>query len=116
MDDTLEKEILPEGWFYATSVERESLGEELQRELPQGHTLFNKPVQIIAHRAGATDDILCRHLDEPDRYTVIHLTWAMKTEINEKHPTVEVDGRFQDFLAYEKRFQRVNAEPKDDQT
>ncbi len=111
----LKKEILPVGWYYATPAERESLGEELQRELPQGHPLFNKPVQIIAHRAGATDDILCRHLDEPNRYTVIHLTWSMKTEIDTRYPTVEVDGRFQDFLAYEQRFWQVNAEPKDDQ-
>lgn len=116
MDDTLEREILPEGWFYATSGERESLYEELQRELPQVHLLFKKPVQVIAHRAAATDDILCRRLDEPGRYTVIHLTWAMKMEIDARYPTIEVDGRFQDFLAYERRFQQVNAEPKDDQT
>ncbi|MBK8900644.1 MAG: hypothetical protein IPM53_05660 [Anaerolineaceae bacterium] len=115
MDETLDKEPLPLGWFYATPEERESLEEELQKELPQGHLLFNKLVQVIAHRAGATDDILCQHLEEPDRYTVIHLTWSMKTEINEKHPTVEVDGRFPHFLAYEQRFQQVNPEPKDDQ-
>ncbi len=97
-------EILPKGWFYATSEEGASLWRELQTELSEGHILFQKPVQVIAHRNGATDDILCRHLDKPNRYTVVHLTWSMKTEINEKHPTVEMDVSFQDFMNYEKKF------------
>lgn len=100
----MEQETLPEGWFYATSEERESLEEELQKELPQGHLLHNKRVQVNGHRDGATDDILCQHLDELDRYTVIHLSWSMKAEIDARFPTVEVDGSYQDFLAYERRF------------
>lgn len=58
---------LPEGWFYATPEEQKSLWQELKKELPEGHLLFNKSVQVIAHRDGATDDILCQHLDEPNR-------------------------------------------------
>ena len=102
----MEKEILPEGWYYATSEESKSLWEELQKELPPGHLLFEKPVKVIAHRDGATDDILCQHLNEMNRYTVIHLTWSMSREIDEGYPAVEVDGSFADFLDYEESFGR----------
>ena len=51
----------------------------------------------------ATDDVLFRHTDEPERFTVIHLSWLGRTEINSKHPTVEFDGTFAEFLAEEKR-------------
>lgn len=102
----MEKEILPEGWFYATEEESKSLWNELQKELPEGHILFKKPIQVIAHRHGATDDILCKHLDEADRYTVIHLTWSMKTEIDERFPMVETDGSFAEFVDYESKFIR----------
>lgn len=102
----MKKKILPEGWYEATSEEAKSLWEELQKELPPGHLLFEKPVKVMAHRDGATDDILCQHLNEMNRYTVIHLTWAMSREVNEWHPTVEVDGSFADFLDYEESFHR----------
>jgi hypothetical protein len=93
-------DVLPEGWFYATLEESASLWDELQKEIPAGHILFHRPVKVIAHQNGTTDDILCNHLVEPDRYTMVHLTWSMKTEINEKYPMVEVDGSFEDFLNY----------------
>ena len=96
--------VLPESWFYATPEDSTALWNELQVELPEGHILFRKPVKVIAHRDGATDDILCNYLDEPDRFTVVHLTWSMKTEINEKFPTIEIDGSFEDFLNYENKF------------
>jgi hypothetical protein len=100
----MEREILPEGWFYATEEESKALWKELQKELPPGHILFERPVQVIAHRRGATDDILCKPLDEENRYMVIHLTWSMKMETNEGLPTVEVDGSFEDFVEYESKF------------
>lgn len=102
----VKKTSLPEGWFYATPEEQKSLWKELKKELPAGHLLFNKSVQVIAHRDGATDDILCQHLDEPNRYTVVHLTWSMKREIDARYPPVEVDGSFADFIAYENKFNR----------
>lgn len=95
---------LPEGWFYTTSEEQKSLWKELQKELPEGHLLFNKSIQVIAHRNGATDDILCKHLDEANRFTVVHLTWSMKREMDERYPWVEVDGSFEDFIDYENNF------------
>jgi hypothetical protein len=103
-ESALSRLVLPYGWFYPSPNERAALERELQLELPAQHLLYHKPVEVIAHRRGATDDILCRHLDEPQRYTVVHLTWAMKTEINAGFPTVEADGTWQDFLNYENKF------------
>ena len=97
------KKTLPEGWLPASEAESKALHAELQKELPQGHLLFGKDVEVVAHRDGATDDILVRHVGEPERYTVIHLTWAGRREID-PHPSVEVDGSWEDFLDYERGF------------
>ena len=92
---------LPEGWFYPDSETADGLHAELQRELPPGHFLHGLEVQTFAWRDGATDDVLFRHTAEPERFTVIHLSWLGRTEINVKHPTVEFDGTFEEFIADE---------------
>jgi hypothetical protein len=94
---------LPKGWFASDEEASERLHKELQTELPPGHILFGEQVEVVAHREG-TDDILCRHKDDPNRFTVIHLSWAMKEEINSQHPWVEDDGDYESFLSYEGRF------------
>ena len=94
---------LPEGWFYPDAATAESLHDELQRELPPGHLLHGRPVQTFAWREHSTDDVLFRHVDEPTRFTVIHLSWIRKHEINAQHPTVEYDGSFEGFIAEEQR-------------
>jgi len=96
-------ELLPDGWFATPPDRAELLTAELQRELPPEHLLGAVAVNVVAHRDG-TDDILCWHRDSPERFTVVHLSWLGRTEINAKHPTVESDGTFDDFLAYERRF------------
>ena len=94
---------LPEGWFASDPEDASNRHAELQRELPTGHLLFGKRVSVVAHREG-TDDILCRHHDDATRFTVIHLSWLGREEINSVHPTVESDGDFEQFLAYESAF------------
>lgn len=91
---------LPEGWFRSEGEVAVALHAELQRELPPGHLLFEKAVAVIAHREG-TDDILCRDVTNPSRFTVVHLSWSGREEINSLHPIVEVDGEFKDFLEYD---------------
>ncbi len=93
---------LPEGWYYPDKEKANSLLMELQRELPTGHLLFDKAVITFAYRE-ATDDVLFRHLEQPARFTIIHLSWLGKTEINTLFPAVELDGTFQEFLAEEER-------------
>ena len=93
---------LPAGWFASEGEDAARLYKELQLELPPGHILYGKPVEVVAHRNG-TDDILCRHKDDPGRFTVIHLSWAMKEEINSQHPWVEDDGDYESFQRFEAR-------------
>jgi hypothetical protein len=50
-----------------------------------------------------TDDTLFRHRDAPKRFTVIHLTWLGRTEINAEHPTVEFDSTYAEFLDNQER-------------
>ena len=97
---------LPEGWFLSDNEEAAVRHEELQKELPEGHLLYRTPVAVVARREG-TDDILCHHERDWDRFTVIHLSWIGRTEINAEHPTVEVDGDFDAFLEYESAFGRT---------
>jgi len=88
--------------FWPDEDETHGLYAELQRELPPGHILHNVPVITFATRRGI-DDVLFQHRDEPDRFTVIHLSWLGSTEINAQHPTVAFDGSFPEFLAEDER-------------
>lgn len=96
-----DKPPLPLGWFYPDAETAESLDEELRRELTVGHLLDGCEVRAFAWRDGATDDVLFRHINEPERYTVIHLTWLGRTEIDANHPWVEFDGTFSAFVRWE---------------
>ena len=77
---------------------------ELRKELTQGHPLYGKNIAILADRRGGTDDILVNHVDDPARFTVVHLTWVGKPEINSNFPAIECDGTFSNFLEYERAF------------
>ncbi|MEZ5384198.1 MAG: hypothetical protein R3F13_01655 [Prosthecobacter sp.] len=94
---------LPEGWSYPDAESARGLHDELQRELPPGHLLAGRAVEVFAWRDGATDDVLFRHVQEPGRFTVVHLSWSGKPEINAHYPTVEYDGSFEDFVAAEQQ-------------
>ena len=94
---------LPTGWYYPTEGEARGLHAELQRELPPCHLLFGRSVETFAYRRDQ-DDVLFRHLDEQNRFTVIHLSWIRKREINAAHPSVCFDGPFETFFAEEEKF------------
>ena len=94
---------LPEGWFASDPERAASLLAELDREVGLGHPLHGARIPVVAHREG-TDDILCRHLHDPSRFTVIHLSWLGREEIDAQHPAGEVDGDLDSFLGYEARF------------
>ena len=93
---------LPLGWEYLEPGCAASLLAELHRELPPGHPLYGRRVEVFAARVG-DDDTLFRHLDEPGRFTVVHLTWLGREEINAEHPWVEFDGTLGAFLDREHR-------------
>jgi hypothetical protein len=102
-DIPLFRPTLPLGWYYPDCNTALKLHAELLREVPPGHALIGREVETFAWRDGATDDVLFRHTGEPDRFTIIHLSWVGRTEINAEHPAVEFDGTFVEFLAEEKR-------------
>lgn len=93
------KLLLPDGWFHASDEVRQSHGTEYQRELPPIHPLAGVAVELVAYREG-TDDVLMKHLNEPDRLTVVHLTWIMRQE-RSNHPFVEFSGTHAEFLDWE---------------
>lgn len=93
---------LPKGWEYPDPEESAGLHAELQRELPKGHLLYGVEVETFAAAIG-NDDFLFRHINEPARFTVVHLTWIGDTEINAEHPTVEFHGTYAEFLAEQER-------------
>ncbi len=95
--------MLPEGWSRSDAEESALRHAELLRELAPGHALYGVAVDVVAHREG-TDDILCRHHLEPDRLTVVHLTWRGSPELAPEFPGIEADGGIDDFYAYERRF------------
>ena len=97
---------LPHGWEYLEADEAAGRVAELKRELPPTHLLFGIDVETFAARIG-DDDTLFRHTSSRDRFTVVHLTWLGREEINAKHPSVDFDGTFAEFLARE---QRINVE------
>lgn len=94
---------LPLGWYPSPPDVAANMQRQLALELPPGHLLDGIPVKVIAHRLG-TDDILCWHVHDPLRFTVIHLTWSSSKQTDADFPCVERDGTFDDFLAYERRF------------
>ncbi|WP_165251338.1 hypothetical protein [Paludisphaera soli] len=98
---------LPEGWSYPDDETARGLHAELQRELTPGHVLAGRPVEAFAWREAATDDVLFRHTNEPDRFTMIHLTWLGRAEIDATYPWVGYDGPFSGFLADEEEHLRL---------
>jgi phenylpropionate dioxygenase-like ring-hydroxylating dioxygenase large terminal subunit len=95
---------LPDYWEHPDTDTAAQLYAELQRELPAGHILYGVSVETFGWTAHGSDDILFRWLDEPNHFTIVHLSWLGRTEINAQHPTVEFDGSFAEFLAYHDQF------------
>lgn len=90
---------LPVDWVRWDDYEPESLLAELHRELPQGHKLYGVPVKPYA-ALRADDSVAFLHCDEPERITVVHLTWCGCTEINADFPSVEFEGTRQEFFDF----------------
>jgi len=91
---------LPRGWFMLEDSIARAFEAELASELPPVHYLKGVPVQAIA-KDDASDDALFRHVNEPDHWSVVHLTWISKQE-QAPFPAVAFTGTFAEFQkAYE---------------
>ena len=56
----------------------ETFRQQLEREVPPGHCLYQMPVRLIARGNG--DDALFRLLDGSGRVAGVHLTWSTHRE------------------------------------
>jgi hypothetical protein len=81
---------LPEAWCLSEGDALDGLRAEYERELPTVLPLANVPVRLVAHRNG-TDDILLQHQNPDGLFSVVHLTWLMKSELP-NFPCVEFTG------------------------
>ncbi|MCA8022463.1 hypothetical protein [Burkholderia metallica] len=85
-----------EGWcnFDARSPECDTdharIQAELETEIHPAHPFYRRRLEVVAHALGC-DDVLCTHVDEPGRYSVLHLTWGGRPEIG-SCPTIDFDG------------------------
>ena len=86
---------LPHGWFLLEGDSGRGFEAELASELPSVHYLKGVPVQAFA-KDDASDDVLFRHVNEPDHWSVVHLTWIGKQE-QPPFPCVEFTGTFAEF-------------------
>jgi hypothetical protein len=92
---------LPEGWVRTSGKRADTFVDELQRELLRGHVLFAVNVEACADRAGASDDVLFRLLDDPERFAIVHLTWRGRPEVDARWPSVIFEGTFEEFVEYD---------------
>lgn len=99
-------DALPPGWFWASPEAAADLWAELQRELAPHHPLKDRALRVAAHRAGATDDVLCAAGDQPDEYVVVHLTRSGREELDARHPASEYQGDLRGLWRYEAGFAR----------
>jgi hypothetical protein len=93
---------LPEGWCATDrpsgdcDISHVGIAEEVAVEVSAGHPLFGVPVEVVAHDV-AFDDVLCRHVADPERFTEVDVTWAGRAE-SFGLPSIECDGTWEDFL------------------
>ena len=67
---------LPDNWEAVNGTLRQRLGEELSKEVAEGHALFAIETEAVAARRGTDLDVLFRFLDGSERYAIVHLTWS----------------------------------------
>lgn len=92
---------LPEGWSSLDPELAAKLVARLAFEVSGRHVLAGVALVAVARRH-ANDDVLYRHVSDPERYTVVHLTWGSRRETTPFFPSVEFDGPLSEFLEYER--------------
>ena len=83
------KEMKPLGEReYLTDEENDPYTKELYIELAEGHKLYGQPLRVIIHQDRINDDVVCKHLDRENYYSIVHLTWSQRAE-HEDYPSYE---------------------------
>lgn len=87
--------LLPWGPI-ASEQQRESLEQELSREIGPGHVLAGKTLHALARR-GDRDDILVEATGLG--YAVVHLTWSGTRETSARRPRTELFSSIDEWKA-----------------
>lgn len=79
----------PAGWSAIDSdAKRAWLEDELKREMPPGHVLFEASLAVLARRESQDDYVFAL----PDgRLATVHLTWAVETRPAWPRTTIHTD-------------------------
>jgi hypothetical protein len=88
---------LPNDWEVLPANHVRGFEQVLRSELATGHRWNDVRLQAVARR-GSNDDVLFRHMDEADLWSVVHLTWSNKQE-QPPFPLVGFTGTFAEFHA-----------------
>lgn len=82
--------LLPEHWSDLSDEpsQRRALTDQLHRELPVGHVLDGRDVELIA-RCRRCDDVLV-YLPDDGEYGIVHLTWRKEPEISPAWPSTDL--------------------------
>ena len=96
-----------EPWQAVDDTRAKSLAAELQRELSAGHPLFGQTVATVALRYDC-DDVLFSIGRTPERFAVVHLTWAGKRDCSPQWPRTEMFDTLDQFV--ERRMRQDSVE------
>src|SRR5690349_680888 len=88
------------GWYYPKTHLVQVLTKDLQFDLPPEDLPLGRTLELIAFNEGL-HDVLLRHLDNSDKFSVIHLSTAHQRKTNANQPSVRFIGTFQEFAAIE---------------
>ncbi len=77
-----------EPWI-ATGRYADNLVKELEREVTQGHLLWNVKSRAIAQRSDS-DDVLFEIESKQGKYAVVHLTWSGEPELDSRWPKTRI--------------------------
>lgn len=71
---------MPSDWQIVNpGTSASGLLQELQREVAEGHPLFDRELEVLARRL-SQDDVLYRLMDGSGRVAEVHLTWRGSAE------------------------------------
>jgi hypothetical protein len=93
---------LPEGWCTVDATPAAGPGDRLQLEILGEHLLSGVAVEAVA-RGMSNDDGLYRHVSDPARFSLVHLTWGSRRESTPHFPSAEFDPTLVEFLQQERR-------------
>lgn len=89
-------ELLPP-WKETADVVKDKLGEELRKEVAQGHPLYGIRASVVAKRQDR-DDVLFALEGHSSGLAVVHLTWKGKPELNPTWPSTTFYSDWQDWV------------------